>query len=194
MTQVLFSASLVADVLPKILRRDPDLALESVQELRRLTRSALAEMRTMLLELRPSAVIKTPLDELLVQLTEAITSRDELHFQLFIENVPHLPDEVHTSFYRIAQEGLNNIVKHAQANIVTVSLNATTDGSRKRDEWRGEVKLVIKDDGQGFSPQDWYSEQMGISIIRERAASINAKVSINSQPGHGTELILVWHN
>jgi ligand-binding sensor domain-containing protein/signal transduction histidine kinase len=193
-TQVLFSASLVADVLPRILRRDPDLAQESVQELRRLTRSALAEMRTMLLELRPSAVIKTPLDELLVQLTEAVTSRSGLQFQLYIEQVPHLPHDVQTSFYRIAQEALNNVVKHAQAKLVTVSLSATVYESRKREEWRGEVILSIKDDGQGFSLQESYSERMGISFIRERVASINAKVSINSQPGHGTELTLVWHN
>ena len=78
--------------------------------------------------------------------------------------------------------------------MVTVSLSATAYESRKKEEWRGEVILSIKDDGQGFSLQDWYSEQMGISIIRERAASINAKVSINSQPGHGTELTIVWHN
>ena len=193
-TQVLFSASLVADVLPRIWRRDPDLAQESVQELRRLTRSALAEMRTMLLELRPSAVIKTPLDELLVQLTEAVTSRSGLQFQLYIEQVPHLPHDVQTSFYRIAQEALNNVVKHAQANLVTVSLSATAYESRKREEWRGEVILSIKDDGQGFSLQESNSERMGISFIRERVASINAKVSINSQPGHGTELTLVWHN
>ena len=58
MTQVLFAASLVAEVLPQIWRREPDKALASLEELRRLTRGALAEMRTMLLELRPSAVIK----------------------------------------------------------------------------------------------------------------------------------------
>ena len=77
-------------------------------------------MRTMLLELRPSAVINTPLGELLAQLTEAITSRTGLPFQLFIEQIPTLPEDVHTSFYRIAQEGLNNVVKHAEASLVTV--------------------------------------------------------------------------
>jgi PAS domain-containing protein len=120
-TQVLFSASLVAEVLPQMWQRNPEMAQISLEELRRLTRGALAEMRTMLLELRPSAVIKTPLGELLAQLTEAVTSRTGLPFQLFLEQIPSLPAEVHTSFYRVAQEGLNNVVKHAQASLVTVS-------------------------------------------------------------------------
>jgi len=192
-TQVLFSASLVAEVLPQIWRRDPNLAQNSLEELRRLTRGALAEMRTMLLELRPSAVTKTPLGELLAQLTEAVTSRSGLPFQFLIEQIPMLPEDVHTSFYRIAQEGLNNVIKHAQASLVTVSLSATPDLTDTGDGWRGEVKLVIKDDGRGFSTPDSSHEHMGMSIIRERAAAINAAVIINSKPGSGTELTLVWH-
>jgi signal transduction histidine kinase len=193
-TQVLFSASLVAEVLPQIWQRDPDMAQHSLEELRRLTRGALAEMRTMLLELRPSSVIKTPLSELLAQLTEAITSRSGLAFQLFLEQAPSLPEEVHTSFYRIAQEGLNNVVKHAQASLVTVTLSGTPASPKAGEPWRGEVKLVIQDNGRGFSVQDKSTGHMGFSIMRERAALINAALSIDSQPGHGTLLTLVWHN
>ncbi len=140
-TQVLFSASLVAEVLPQIWQRDPEMALQSLEELRRLTRGALAEMRTMLLELRPSAVIKTPLGELLAQLTEAITSRSGLPFQLFIEQVPSLPEEVHTSFYRVAQEGLNNVVKHAQASLVTVSSERNSRQLRGRRDMERRCKI-----------------------------------------------------
>lgn len=193
-TQVLFSASLVAEVLPKIWLRDPKQANHSLEELRRLTRGALAEMRTMLLELRPSAVDKTPLGELLAQLTEAITARSGLPFQIFIEQIPTLPEDVHASFYRIAQEGLNNVVKHAQASLVTVSLNATRDDTATGNGWQGEIKLVIRDNGKGFSAQDGLTEHMGMGIIRERAAAINATVSIDSQQGLGTELSLVWHS
>ena len=193
-TQVLFSASLVAEVLPKIWRRDPQMAEKSTEELGRLTRGALAEMRTMLLELRPAAVTRTPIGELLAQLTEAITSRSGLPFQLFIEKIPHLPDEVHTSFYRIAQEGLNNVVKHAKANLVTVSLSTSPNPFDTGEAQGGVVRMVIKDDGKGFSTQEGYQEHMGMSIIRERAATINASVDIKSSPGQGTELSLVWHN
>ncbi len=89
-TQVLFSATLLADVLPQIWRRDPELGFQRLEKLRKLTRGALAEMRTMLLELRPTAVINTPLGDLLAQLTEAIASRTGLPFQLFIEQIPTL--------------------------------------------------------------------------------------------------------
>ncbi len=92
--------------------------MQRLEKLQQLTRGALAEMRTMLLELRPSAVINTPLGDLLAQLTEAVTSRSGLPFQLFIEQIPLLPENVQTSFYRIAQEALNNVVKHAQARQV----------------------------------------------------------------------------
>jgi len=75
-----------------------------------------------------------------------------------------------------------------------VSLSASPTSSATGEEWSGEVKLTIKDDGRGFSLQNEHSGHMGLSIIRERAASINAAVSIDSQPGLGTELTLEWHN
>ena len=80
-TQVLFSASLIAEILPQIWRRNPEKGFQSLEKLRRLSRGALAEMRTMLIELRPAAMIHTPLGELLAQLTEAVTSRSGLPFQ-----------------------------------------------------------------------------------------------------------------
>ena len=75
-----------------------------------------------------------------------------------------------------------------------MSLSAPPASSEAGEAWSGEVKLVIKDDGQGFSFQNEHSEHMGLSIIRERAAAINATVNIDSQTGSGTQLTLVWHN
>jgi signal transduction histidine kinase len=191
-TQVLFSATLLAEVLPQIWRRDPEQGLQRLEKLHRLTRGALAEMRTMLLELRPTAVINTPLSNLVAQLTEAITSRSGLKFRLFIEQVPALPEAVHTSFYRIAQEGLNNVVKHAQARLVTVSLSAKLLPAEADGRARHEIRLLVEDDGVGFSAGRRAPEQLGIGIMRERAAAIQARFSLESQPGHGTQLTLVW--
>ena len=187
-TQVLFSATLLAEVLPKIWRRNPEEGLQRLDKLRQLTRGALAEMRTMLLELRPSAVIKTPLDELLGQLTEAIASRSGLPFQLYIEQIPPLPEEMQTSFYRIAQEALNNVVKHAQAQLVTVNLSAIPLPPDSVGLKRHEIKLVIKDDGVGFSSSQVLTDQLGIGIMHERAASIGAYLSLESRPGYGTSV------
>ena len=191
-TQVLFSASLVSEVLPQIWRRDPERAMQSLEELRRLTRGALAEMRTLLLELRPATVIKTPLHELLAQLTEAVTGRVELSFELFVEQIPPLPEEVHTGFYRIAQEALNNVVKHAQATRVSIRLSAARPKAIAADDVESAVMLVIEDDGVGFPTWKQGQIHLGISIMHERAAAIRADLSIESQPGYGTCLTLKW--
>jgi signal transduction histidine kinase len=175
-TQVLFAASLVAEVLPQIWRRDPEKAQASLEELRRLTRGALAEMRTMLLELRPSALVKTPLSDLLAQLTEAATSRTGVRFQLFIENLPSLPEEVHICFYRIAQ----------------VSLSVNPLASDLTEPQRAEVKLVVRDDGRGLVPEENGAPHMGLGIMSERAAAIHATLSMEGQPGAGTTVTLTW--
>jgi signal transduction histidine kinase len=191
-TQVLFSASLVAEVLPQIWLRDPQRALESVEELRRLTRGALAEMRTMLLELRPASVLKTPLPELLAQLTSAITGRIDLSSKIFVQQIPTLPEAVHTSFYRIAQEALNNVVKHAQASQVIVRLSVDQISSDSDGEAGEEIKLVIEDDGVGFTAKDEWQGRLGLGIMRERAAAIQGDLSIISRPGAGTQVVLSW--
>jgi signal transduction histidine kinase/PAS domain-containing protein len=193
-TQVLFAASLVAEVLPQIWQRDPALAQAGLAELRRLNRGALADMRTMLLELRPAALIKTPLSDLLAQLTEAITSRTGLPFQLFIEKTPSLPEGVHIAFYRVAQESLNNVVKHAQASHVAVSLSVNSLTVEPNEPWRGEVKLMVRDDGRGFAAQEQESQHMGLVIMRERAAGIGAILTVESLDGSGTTVTLTWNN
>ena len=193
-TQALFSANLVAEILPELWRRDPERAMLSLEKLQHLMRGALAEMRTVLLELRPASVIKTPLGELLAQLTEAVTSRSGLPFQLFIENIPLLPDLVQLGFYRIAQEALNNVIKHAQARLVSVSLSETQFPPDKNGQVGRKVKLVIQDDGVGFYMEAVQSSHFGINIMRERAAAIRAIFHLESEPGHGTLVSLIWDN
>jgi signal transduction histidine kinase/PAS domain-containing protein len=169
-TQVLFSATLLSEVLPQIWRRDSELGLQKLDNLKQLTRGALAEMRTLLLELRPSSLVNTPLSDLLTQMAEAVTSRSGLQFKLFIEQIPILPDNVQINFYRIAQEALNNVVKHSQAKQVTMSLSITPLASDSAGRERTEIALMIKDDGVGYSAEKKGPEHLGISIMRERAA------------------------
>ncbi len=96
------------------------------------------------------------------------------------------------TYYRIAQEALNNVVKHAQARLVTVSLSATPLTTDPVAGVGQEVKLVIKDDGVGFSSGKRQSDHLGISIMRERAAAVQASLSVESQPGYGTQVTLIW--
>ena len=192
-SQALFSATLVAEVLPQVWERDPDLAREGLQEMGALTRGALAEMRTMLLELRPTAVLKSRLPDLVRQLSEAVTSRAGLNGSYQIEPIPTLPPDVHVTFYRIAQEALNNVLKHAEAKNVTVSLAAKPPLEELAEgDWQGQITLAISDDGQGFAPGDLKPDQLGLGIMQERAGTIGAELRIEGQPGQGTQVTLVW--
>ena len=116
-TQTLFSASLIAEVLPALWKTDQAEGQQMLCELRGLTRGALAEMRTLLLELRPSALVEANLGDLLRQLAESVSGRAGIPVTVVVDGCPpsDLPDEVHIAFYRIAQEALNNVMKHPRA-------------------------------------------------------------------------------
>jgi signal transduction histidine kinase/ligand-binding sensor domain-containing protein len=181
-TQTLFSASLTAEALPELWESNAEEGRRTTEELRQLTRSALAEMRTLLLELRPSAVTKANLDDLVRQLVDATVSRARVAIDFTNEGRRPLPDDVKVALYRIAQESLNNVVKYAKAKMVTVDLRQQPMG----------VRLTISDDGVGFDPADVGSERMGQRIMRERAETINARFAVQSEIGHGTVVMATW--
>jgi PAS domain S-box-containing protein len=180
-TQTLFSTTLIADVLPVLWDMNRAEGERRLAELRELTRGALAEMRTLLMELRPNALVEAPLPALLRQLTEAMIGRARIAIELSAEGERKLPPEVQIGFYRIAQEALNNVVKHAHARqaVVTLRLGET-------------VRLTIADDGAGFDPGTVTGDHLGLRIMRERADAINARFSVYSEPGEGTQVTVVW--
>jgi signal transduction histidine kinase len=93
----------------------------------------------------------------------------------------------------VAQEALHNVVKHADARHVTVSLHASPAfDSMEPALWHGQIVLHISDDGCGFDPQDAAPDQLGLAIMRERADTVGALLSLQSQPGHDTQVTLVW--
>lgn len=182
-TQTLFSASIIADVLPRLWDRQPDEARRRINELRELTRGALAEMRTLLLELRPTALSETTIDELLHQLGEATVGRGRVPVEVDADVACGLPLQVKVSLYRIAQEALNNVVKHANATEVKVRLRCDEAGA----------ELSIDDDGVGFDLDRTRADNLGLSIMRERAAAVNADFRVTSRPSQGTSIAAVWH-
>jgi nitrate/nitrite-specific signal transduction histidine kinase len=183
-TQTLFSASLIADVIPRIWRRDPEEGLRSLEELRRLTRGALAEMRTLLLEMRPESLERSDIKSLLTQLADAFVGRVRVPVSLDIRGDCELTHEVKLVFYRVAQEALNNIAKHSGARQVDVHLECQP----------GQLGLCIKDDGLGFDPGSITPDHLGIAIMRERANSIGARLKVESQVGQGTTVELDWRS
>ena len=181
-TQTLFSASLIAEVMPKVWARHPEEGQRSLEELRLLTRGALAEMRTLLLELRPSALTEAKLGTLLRHLTDAMTSRTRVPINLNVEGDCSLPPDVQIALYRIAQEALNNVAKHAEARQAIVALNC-------RPQF---IELHIIDNGRGFDPAQISPGHMGLSIMRERAKTIDARLNIDSETEKGTEITVTW--
>jgi signal transduction histidine kinase len=180
--QSLFSASLIAEVLPRLWERNQDEALQSLEDLRRLTRGAMAEMRSLLVELRPLVLTDSDLGDLLRQLGDAFTGRTNIPVTVTVTGQGTLPAEVQVVLYRMGQEALNNIVKHAQASQVTINLHYDA----------GSVDLHIHDDGRGFDPTQIPSGHHGLSMMRERANAIDAVLSVVSQPGRGAEIAIRW--
>jgi len=183
-SQTLFSASLIAEVLPRLWERNPEEGRRRLAELRQLTRGALAEMRTLLLELRPAALREAALGDLMRQLGEAVTGRARLPVALIVDGQRPLPPDVQIALYRIAQEALNNVAKHSGAGEAAVEL-------RFRPE---QVELRVRDDGRGFDQASVPPDHLGLGIMRERAAAIGASLAITSRPGEGTEIEVVWRD
>jgi PAS domain S-box-containing protein len=181
-SQTLFSASIIADVLPQIWQRNPPEGQKRLEEIRQLTRGALAEMRTLLLELRPTALADANTAELLKQLGESITGRTRIPVDVVVDGLCPASAELKIGVYRIAQEALNNVAKHSRATRAEVSLHCSTDA----------IKLVIKDNGAGFNVGTRSPGSLGMGIMQERANSIGANIAIKSAPGQGTRVELIW--
>jgi len=181
-TQTLFSASLIAEVIPKLWEKDPDEGRRRLEEVRQLTRGALSEMRTLLLELRPTTLFDTELIDLVTHLVNAFIARTRLQVKYIKEVDGNPPPFVNEVFYRVAQETFNNIVKHADATQVDVNLLCKPE----------QVELTIKDNGCGFDPEEIPADHLGIGIMQERAKEINADLTIYSQPLKGTKVRLIW--
>jgi len=181
-TQTLFSANLIADVLPRIWKRTPEEGMQNLEELRQLTRGALAEMRTLLLEMRPEAIERSDIKALLTQLADAFIGRVRIPLDLEINGHCELTHEVKLVFYRVAQEALNNIAKHSGARQVELRMECQP----------GQMNLFIRDDGLGFEASALTHDHLGIAIMRERASSIGANLKIESQVGQGTTVELDW--
>ncbi|HEY3476296.1 MAG TPA: sensor histidine kinase [Anaerolineales bacterium] len=182
-TQTLFAASLIAEVLPDLWEMDEAEAHKSTEELRQLTRGALAEMRTLLFELRPAALKQARLPDLLKQLSEAVMGRQGLPICLEVRGDCEIPCDVKVEMYRIVQESLNNVIKYARATRVEIHGRLES----------GHVHLEIQDNGVGFDTACVKPTSLGLRIMRERAEAIHARWQVVSQLGQGTTVSLDWH-
>jgi signal transduction histidine kinase len=181
-SQALFAAATIADSVPQMWDKKPDKARELLKQLTSLNRGALAEMRTLLFELRPEALVKTNLKALLLQLLDALKARKTVETTLTVTGEPiSLPEDIHLTLYRIAQESLNNIAKHSQATHVYVVLDYNSTS----------VSLQIIDNGQGFDTGQ-ITPGLGLDSMRERAEGADIAFQIESSNGKGTHIDVTW--
>ena len=182
-TQSIYSATLIAEALPAVWERDPAEGAQNLERLRRLVRAALAEMRTLLFELRPAALSSAPLDTLFERLGDALGGQTDIVVDIHVDPALDLPPDVKIVFYRVTQEAFSNIAKHARATRVSARVLAGD----------GVATLTVQDDGRGFDPDAVPSGgHMGLRIMNERLARIAGALTVHSAPGVGTTITAAW--
>jgi two-component system nitrate/nitrite sensor histidine kinase NarX len=182
--QSLFSANLIAEVLPRAWERDPIEGKKLLEDLHRLTNGAMAEMRIMMAELRPLGMVDLNLEDQVKLLGDAFTGRTNIPVEISVDlkGNSSLPEEVQTEFFRACQEGLNNIAKHSGASEAEISLQRLN----------GAIHLCIQDNGCGFDTSLTPRGHYGLSMMEERMKGIGANLSVESKPNHGTRLMIQW--
>jgi nitrate/nitrite-specific signal transduction histidine kinase len=183
-SQTLWTAGLIADVLPSLWRTNRAEGQRSLAQLQQLTHGALAELRMLLLELRPAALASADLGVLLRHLADGTTARKQLAMHVSVDGQVELPADVKIGLYRIAQEAVNNVVKHACATRVAINLETQGDA----------VQLRIEDNGCAREPSEppTHPSGLGVNIMHERAESMGARMRIESISEAGTRVQVTW--
>jgi PAS domain S-box-containing protein len=179
-TQALFSMTLVTRSLELLLDRDREAALARLDDLRSLQRDALAEMRALVFELRPDGLTRDGLVHALRTHAAAVTGRMDLPVTIDAPTASRMPAPVEEALYRIAQESIHNIVKHAAAREARIVIEVTDDACR----------MSVSDDGRGFDPTAVPPGHLGLAGMTTRAERLGGSLSIDSRPGSGTRILV----
>ncbi|GAA1727499.1 hypothetical protein GCM10009734_35600 [Nonomuraea bangladeshensis] len=173
-TQKLFSLRLSAQAAGTMLEKAPDRAAAELANVQRLAGEALAELRAVIVELRPAELDRHGLAE---TLRKHVRLLDRLHppvVTFACAELPPLRPEVEVALLRVAQEALHNALRHSGAGEVAVRL--TYEG--------GTPALTVRDDGAGFEPGE--SRGLGLVSMRDRAEAVGGVLTVESAPGRGT--------
>ncbi|MEX0785653.1 MAG: GAF domain-containing sensor histidine kinase [Dehalococcoidia bacterium] len=178
--QRLFSAALTAEAASTLIDREPERAKQEIQKLQELTRDAMQEMRSLIFELRPAELEADGLVPTLRKHIDVLRRVYHSDIDIEVDGDRRLKPRTEAELFRIAQEGLNNALKHAQAGSIAVRLSI--DGER--------ASLSVRDDGVGFDPGDTSlrSHRLGLTSMQERAEGLGGVLRVDSQQGRGTEV------
>lgn len=177
-SQALYGIALGARAARTALERDIRRAAEPLDYVLSLAEAGLAEMRALILELRPESLESEGLVAVLDKQVVALRTRHPLLIDTDLGDEPAASGEVKQTVYRIAQEALHNAVKHARATRAELTLRASAE----------ELELAVRDDGVGFDPNGSFPGHLGLRSMCERAATLGGTLEIDSAPGAGTTI------
>jgi PAS domain S-box-containing protein len=177
-SQVLYSIGLGARTARMLLEREPVKASEPIEYVMELAEAGLAEMRTLIFELRPESIEAEGLAAALTRQAEATKSRHQIQIDTALGPEPDLPVEKKQALFRVVQEALHNVVKHAQASHVDIEMAGSAD----------ELILEVRDNGVGFDPGGHFPGHLGLQSMRERIERMGGEFRIDSAPGDGTTI------
>src|SRR5256714_2853902 len=178
--QTLFSVSLTADAAALLVDSEPERAKAQLREVRELVRSAMAEMRSLIFELRPGDVGSDGLAVTLQKHVDVLRRVHGVDIELSLDGVEVEP-ELEREVFRVTQEAIGNALKHAAPKHVRVGVRRA--GSR--------LVVTVEDDGSGFDPEGAQARRhLGLISMRERAEAIGGALRVRSKPGEGTTVEL----
>jgi signal transduction histidine kinase len=183
--QALYGIAMAAQAARRTAEGIPESArlVEALDYIVDQSEAALVELRSLIFGLRPESVAEEGLVAGLHRLTAAVAARHKLQVELVAETEPEIELSAKETLYRIAQESLQNVVKHASARVVRVHL--VTEGDK--------VEMVIDDDGIGFDSDADHPGHLGLSGMKQRAAAQNLQLTVHSPSGGGVEVRVRTH-
>ena len=175
-SQALYGIALGARTAQTQLERDPAKLAEPLDYILSLAEAGLSEMRALIFELRPESLQNEGLVAALTKQADAIQARHKINVVTDFGDEPDISLDAKEVLYRIAQEAMQNIVKHAHATRVDLTLK----------EQENHLVLEIRDNGKGFDTNHEFPGHLGMKSMPERASQIGGEFHIQSQLGRGT--------
>ncbi|MED1950419.1 sensor histidine kinase [Brevibacillus centrosporus] len=177
-SQQLFAIAMTTAALKRLIEKNPQRAAQQIELVEEMAAAAQAEMRALLLHLRPATLQNKTLKEAILELLDELTRKNSMEITWEIEAVAGLPSGIEDHLFRILQESLSNTLRHAKASQIAVKLFTLQD----------QVRLRVTDDGVGFDPEGEKLTSYGLRSMQERVAEVGGSMEIYSAVGKGTQI------
>ncbi|MGG0719195.1 sensor histidine kinase [Robertmurraya massiliosenegalensis] len=175
-SQQLFALSMMSSATLRLFENNRDKAKAQLEEISKIAANAQGEMRALLLHLRPIQLSNDSLCDGVIKLIQDLKGKTNLDFQASIDEIVHISKATEEHLFRIIQEALSNILRHAEASKITISLT----------EEENYISLYIADNGKGFDPTIDRVASYGLKTMRERCEEVGGVFNIRSKENEGT--------